>query len=135
MEINKQAKYDGYIWKSDKTQPWVLKGEEYNLQELDGDINPFVIEGQLWDATHSISISIRYADGKHIISTQRVTKDDLEGKGQTTQVRYISHIKDVSKLCFLRYWKAEVDEFCERFEALRPGKLVFVGFDNFGKED
>lgn len=133
MENNKQAKYEGYIWWSDKTQPEVLDNKEFDLQKL-GE-NPFVIEGQLWDVADGISVSIRYADGEHIISTQKVTDEDLSGNGRTTQERYISHIKDVGRLCFLRYWKAEADEYCEGFEALRPEKLVFVGFEKTGKED
>lgn len=135
MEINKQAKYEGYIWWSDQTQPQVLLGKEFDVESITDSINPFVIEGQLWNAADAVSISIRYADGKHIIKNHHVTSEDLQGSSTVTPERYISHIKGVGSLCFLRYWKAEKDELCEGFEALRPEKLVFVGFEKTKKED
>ena len=135
MEINKQAKYEGYIWQSDQTQPQVLHGEEFDVESLKDGVNPFVIEGQLWNADDGISISIRYVDGKHVKTCNKVTNEDLHGTSTVTPERYISHIKGVGRLCFLRYWKAEKDEFCENFEALRPEKLVFVGFEKTKKED
>ena len=135
MEINKQAKYEGYIWWSDQTQPQVLLDEEFDVEGLKDDINPFLIEGQLWNAADGISISIRYADGRHIIKNHLVTSVDLQGTSTVTRERYISHIKGVGRLCFLRYWKAEEDELCEGFKALRPEKLVFVGFEKTEKED
>lgn len=135
MEINKQAKYEGYIWKSDQTQPQVLLGEEFDVEGLTDDINPFVIEGQLWNADDGISISIRYADGKHVKTYNQVTNEDLKGTPSVTPERFISHIKGVGRLRFLRYWKAEQDELCEGFKTLRPEKLVFVGFEKAEKED
>ena len=135
MEINKQAKYEGYIWLSDQTQPRVLIGEEFDIKDLKDGINPFVIEGQLWNVADRISISIRYADGKHVITVNQVANEDQQGSSTVTPERYISHIKGVGRLCFLRYWKAEADELCEGFEALRPEKLVFVGFEKTKKED
>ena len=135
MEINKQAKYEGYIWLSDQTQPRVLLGEEYDVECIADSITPFVIEGRLWNAADGISMSIRYVDGKHVKSIHQVTNEDLQGTSMVTPERYISHIKDVGRLCFLRYWKAEEDELCEGFKALRPEKLVFVGFEKQKKED
>lgn len=136
MEINKQAKYDGYLWKSDQTQPEVLLDKELDIESLKDNINPFVIEGQLWNAADGISISIRYADGKLIIKEHQVTDKDLDGSSTVTLERYIPHhIKGVKRLRFLRYWKAEEDELCEHFEALRPEKLVFIGFEKTEKEE
>ena len=135
MEINKQARYEGDIWQSDQTQPRVLLDEVFDVESITDDINPFVIEGLLWNAADGISISIRYADGKHIIKEHQVANEELQGTSTVTPERYISHIKGVGRLCFLRYWKAEEDELCEGFEALRPEKLVFVGFEKAEKED
>jgi CRISPR type III-associated protein (TIGR04423 family) len=140
MEINKQAKYEGYIWHSDQTHPQVLRGKEFDLDQLMDGANPFVIEGQLWDAEQGISISIRNVDGKHIVNCQQVTPRDLLGTTTTNVEKYIPHrIEGVGRLCFLRYWKAEGDELCEHFKALRPEKLVFIGFENLtnktNKED
>lgn len=136
MEINKQVKYEGYIWLSDQTQPKVLKDEELDIERLKDYINPFVIEGQLWNAADGISISIRCVDGKLIINEHHVIDEDLDGSSTVTLERYIPHhIKGVKRLRFLRYWKAEEDELCEHFEALRPEKLVFVGFEKTEEED
>ena len=135
MEINKQPRYEGYIWQSDQTQPRVLLDEVFDVESITDDINPFVIEGLLWNAADGISISIRYVDGKHIIKEHQVTNDDLGGTPSVTPEQYISHIKGVGRLHFLRYWKAEKDEMCEGFETLRPEKLVFVGFEKTKKED
>ena len=137
MEINKQALYDGYIWWSDQTQPKVLRGEEFDLEQLKDGNNPFVIEGQLWDAGQGISVSIRSVDGKYIVNSHQVTPEDLSGASTVTSELYIPHrIEGVGKLRFFRYWYAQEDEFCEHFETLRPEKLVFVGFENLkNKED
>jgi len=136
MEINKQAKYEGYIWKSDQTQPQVLLGKEFDIESINDGLNPFVIEGQLWDAENGISISIRNVDGKHIVNCYQVAPRDLLGTSTVNVEQYIPHrMEGVGRLRFLRYWKAEKDEMCEDFETLRPEKLVFVGFDNLGKED
>ena len=102
MEINKQAKYEGYIWLSDQTQPRVLLGEEFDVDGITDSINPFVIEGQLWNAADGISISIRYADGKHVKHFHQVTNEELQGTLTVTTEQYISHIKGVGRLCFLR---------------------------------
>ncbi|MBQ9821999.1 MAG: TIGR04423 family type III CRISPR-associated protein [Muribaculaceae bacterium] len=135
METNNQGKYEGYIWWSNQIQPDVIHGKEFDLERLKDDINPFVVEGQLWDSAVGLSVSIRYVDGKHIINCHQITDEDLNGSPMVTPEEYISHIKEVNKLCFLRYWKAEENELCEHFETLRPEKLVFVGFKAKNKED
>ena len=137
MEINKQAKYEGYIWYSDQAHPQILRGKEFDLDQLKEYINPFVIEGQLWDAEHGISVSIRNVDGKYIVHCHQVAPRDLLGTATVNAEQYIPHrIEGVGRLCFLRYWKAVKDELCEDFKTLRPEKLVFVGFENLtNKED
>lgn len=135
MEINKQALYEGYIWWSDKTNPEILKGQPFAPELTDG-INPFVIEGQLWDEENGISLSIRYADGHHVIISHSVTKEDLKSNDNPKPEFYIRHrIEGTGRLRFLRYWKTEADEYCEGFETLRPDKLVFVGFEKSGEEE
>ena len=137
MEINKQAIYEGYIWHSDQAHPRVLRGEKFDLGQLNDGITPFVIEGQLWDAEHGISVSIRNVNGKHIVNCHHVAPRDLLGTTTVNVEQYIPHrMEGVGRLRFLRYWKAEKDEMCEDFEALCPEKLVFVGFENLtNKED
>lgn len=136
MEINKQAKYDGYIWMSDKTQPQVLNGEGYDVLSLVDGANPFVIEGQLWNAAERVSISIRNIDGKYIIKTHQVADSDLvKGNDHVTLEEYIPHFAGTKKLYFLRYWEAREDEFCEHFKALVPAKLVFIGFNHMTRKE
>ena len=36
------------------------------------------------------------------------------------------------KLCFVQFWKEEPDPLCENMNVLRPGKIVFVGFEDIG---
>ena len=64
---NDKPTYVGYLWYSDQKRPKKLIQETFDVESLKEPINPFVIEGQLWDETNSMSISIKYVDGEHII--------------------------------------------------------------------
>lgn len=138
-EIEK-AKYEGYLWRSDQSAPEVYDGtQEFGLSLPDED-NPFIIEGNLWDAAQKRSIMIRYIDGRYHVrkvsveewKLQEISDGDVEAKeGQmaTTVKEYLAHrIGDVGKLRFLQYWRAEKDKLCEGMLVLRPYQLVFVGF-------
>ena len=112
---------------------------------LDEKKNPFVIEGNLWDADNMTSIMIRYVDGEYIVRPTWVSKEELEGISSekayksgnsnsnsmaTTLKKYLAHrIEGVKCLRFLQYWQAESDEMCKGMKVLRPSKLVFIGFD------
>ena len=134
---NDNSKYVGYLWYSDQTKPRMLKQETFDVESLKTPMNSFVIEGQLWDETNSMSISIKYVDGEHIIKFFKVQQDDLknalsEESDSITIKRYIPHrLEGVAKLTFMQYWKREKveDEQCKDFETLIPDKLVFIGFD------
>ncbi len=120
-----KAKYEGYVWMSDQTAPQVIDGaEEKTLTLTDGE-NPFVAEGQLWDASQRRSVSIRYVDGRYIISETLVTEEQLK----EPTVSYIPHrLKGVEGLKFLRIWKETPDSLCEDMPALQLQNSVFVGF-------
>lgn len=144
MKQIKAAKYKGYLWYSNEKEPKVFDGSEMVPEmNLDEKKNPFVIEGNLWDADNMTSIMIRYVDGEYIVRPTRVSKEELEGISSekayksgnsnsmaTTLKKYLAHrIEGVKCLCFLQYWQAESDEMCEGMQVLRPSKLVFIGFD------
>ena len=120
-----KAKYEGYVWMSDQTAPQIFDDtEEQTLTLTDGE-NPFVAEGQLWDASQRRSVSIRYVDGRYIVSETQVTEEQLKEPA----VNYMPHrIKGVTSLKFLRIWKEMTDPLCEDMPALQLQNSVFVGF-------
>lgn len=121
-----KAKYEGYIWMSDQVAPQVFDGtEEQSLTLTDGE-NPFVVEGQLWDAAKHRSVSIRYVDGCYKAVETVVTDEQLKAP----IVNYIPHrIQGVKGLMFLRIWKEVVDPLCEGMTTLQLQNSVFVGFE------
>lgn len=138
MEHIEAAKYEGYLWYSNEKKPMVFDGSEpVPEMNLDEEKNPFIIEGNLWDADNLMSIMIRYVDGKYIVRRTKVKEEELSRaysqayeSGSPTLKKYLAHrIEGVKCLCFLQYWQAESDKMCEGMQVLRPSKLVFIGFD------
>lgn len=143
MEHIEAAKYVGYLWYSNEKEPKVFDGSEMVPEiNLDEKKNPFIIEGNLWDADNLKSIMIRYVDGKYIVRRTQVKEEELSSSRAysqayesgspiaTTLKKYLAHrIEGVKCLCFLQYWQAESDKMCEGMQVLRPSKLVFIGFD------
>ena len=128
------AKYEGYVWWSDKDRPEVYYGDEDVVLSLEK--NPFIIEGNLWDEAAKKSIFIRYVDGQYFKRETTVKEEDRKNLELCTQKDFIAHrIEGVHNLSFLQYWKAFKDDLCEDMEALRPEKLVFIGFDKNYKEE
>lgn len=128
-DIDKKAKYEGYIWMSDATQPTVLNKEPISIDLSDGT-NPFVIEAELFDEINNISYSVRFVDGQ--TKVRKFEVDELKLFGEQT-LSYVSHrIGDGIKLKFYRKWKKELDpdNLCEGMETLVPSDFVFIGFDN-----
>ena len=128
-DIDKKAKYQGYIWMSDKTEPIVLKNDVISIALEDGT-NPFVIEAELFDADKSISYSVRYVDGEQMVRKFEI--DETKLFGEPIQ-KFVSHrIGDGIILKFFRKWKKELDpdNLCEGMETLVPSDFVFIGFDN-----
>lgn len=141
MKQIEAAKYKGYLWYSNEKKPMVFDGSEpVPEMNLDEEKNPFIIEGNLWDADNLMSIMIRYVDGKYIVRRTKVKEEELSRAYSqayesgspiaTTLKKYLAHrIEGVKCLCFLQYWQAESDKMCEGMQVLRPSKLVFIGFD------
>ncbi len=126
QDINKANKYQGYLWWSDQQYPKVYDGEILDI-ELDGIVNPFIIEGQLYDVTSNKSYSIKYVEGKHIVIEYKL--NELNNVEKTEQP-YLSNRMNERTLSFYQYWEAESDNLCEGMEVLKPAKCVFVGFKN-----
>lgn len=146
MKEIKAAAYEGYLWYSDENKPKVFLGDKMvDKIELDDCSNPFVVEGNLWDAEAHESIMIRYVDGRYLVRHTVVTDKELHGIDDrlldpvtvktndlvaTTVKEYLPHrIEGVKALRFLQYWQGEEDAMCEGMTALRPSKFVFVGFN------
>lgn len=134
-----RGSYVGYLWLSDEAKPIAIpeQSNKYDLAQygldLSNDHNPFVVEGLLFDASNNLSISIKYVDGGYIVNEYHI---DMLAPSYYKEVTYQSHRMNGRKLKFRQYWEEAEDEFCDDpqdtkgMKTLRPGKLVFVGFDN-----
>lgn len=138
IRIIPEGKYEGYLWKSDRTGDRVdiFTGDiSMPLLNLDENDNPFIVEGCLYDINNRISYIIKYVNGKY-----RVRKDilaDLSREKKEGKVivykehQYVAAFDNApGYLCFREYWRAEKDIQCMGFETLLPSELVFVGFKN-----
>lgn len=130
MKIEKR-KYSGYVWMSDENHPEkVLHNEEYSLEIAD-EVNPFVIEAQLYAPKDKVSVSVKYVDGKYLVKEyENVSPESVSDT--ITLKEYVANPKIGGELQFLQYWDEKDDDKenplrCGMKE-LRPGKLVFVGF-------
>lgn len=124
MKIEKST-YEGYLWYSDMTEPKILEDEEFELK-MANDKNPFVVEGQLFDADRMISISIKYVDGEYICNSYKVDSLDFNRTDVEKKEFHSNRMKGY-KLQFLQYWIDKEDDLCEGMNVLCPSKLVFVG--------
>lgn len=128
MKKTIEGNYEGYLWMSDATKPEMLEPDEASEIVLDDNANPFVIEGELYDAGKGESVSVRFVDGRYIIKSFQVTADDLSGSKQVTVKTYIAQrMPGIEKLKYLQYWEKVNDPLCEGMETLQPTDLVFVG--------
>ncbi|MGB1216703.1 MAG: TIGR04423 family type III CRISPR-associated protein [Saprospiraceae bacterium] len=122
-----ECRFDGYLWYSDKSKPQRIYGKE----NLDLDILPelpFIIEGNLYDATKRISISIKNVDGEYIVSKHEIKEDELEKK-ENIQT-YIAHdLGDIKTFKMLEIWEeGEPDSDLEEMTSLVPTRSHFIGF-------
>lgn len=121
----KEAKYEGYLWSSDQSNPEVLMGQTPKAISLIDGENPFIAEGLLWNPEDKESISIRYVDGHYYVATHQITSEQA-----TTSITYLPHrLPAVKSLKFLRLWEKEPDSLCEGMETLQLTANLFVGFE------
>lgn len=125
----KKAKYVGYVWYSDQTEPLVLDGTELFEPDLTEGNNPFIVEAQLYDASGRKSYSIRFWNGScHVVSYD---VPERVGKQEITEdvVAYNSNRMGNRRLLFWQQWKEQQDDLCLGMSTLVPKALVFVGFE------
>lgn len=143
------GKFEGYLWESDKQAPEVYYGEKLLLSyTFDNETNPFIIEGQLFDAQTGLSVSIKYVDGEYKIkkyyidnpesnhpSFFSIVKDD-EGEKKVEihcEVKEL-HYKSNSQLKghdlhFYELWEEKTDLLCCKMKVLEATKVIFAGFE------
>ena len=126
----KEAKYEGYLWKSNQSFPIMLSPDKTESFTLTDGENPFYVEGLLWNQEEGKSISIRYADGRYYMAEYEVKPEELAGTPTMTPVSYLPHrLPAVKKLNFLRKWEETADELCENMPTLQLKATIFVGFE------
>lgn len=133
MRIEK-ARYEGYLWYSDSQQPTVLTGDRDFELEMEDTGNPFIVEGQLYSAETSVSLSIRYIDGAYHVARFEVNEQELQ-QHTDDLVEYRSQRMQGRTLRFWQTWKREKDPVCLGMETQIPSALVFIGFANSEKEE
>ncbi len=123
--LDTKARYVGYLWLSDETTPIIIENGKIEISLFE-QVNPFVIEGQLFDPEGNKSYSIRYSDGQYFITL--FDAEDLKHCGDDV-TEYMSLRMGNRKLCFKRLWLPQPDALCENMEVLEPSAMIFVGFE------
>ena len=140
IKINMDATYQGYIWLSDASKPIVLNNEKIEKvlvdnEEIDltpffeNNINPFIIEGQLFDEKNKRSFSIKNVDGEMIVV--EYDESDLKVDRDSKSYEFVPNSRmglGDRKLKFLQKWEVEPNADCENMDVLVPAGLVFLGF-------
>ena len=129
MKVNniESGNYHGYVWKSDESEPNMVSG---SFKEDLSVLNPFIIEGFLYDEERHVSYSIKYVDGEYLICRYEVAPQDFH-RDDVVQKSYFAHrMKEHKRLAFLQYWREQEDECCEGMKVLQPAEVVFVGFND-----
>ena len=120
--------YEGYIWWSDSQKPTIYNiGESLTNWPMNTD-NPFIADGNLYDKVNQLSYSIKFADGNYIV--MRFDLNELKNTEYILKSYLPNRFPDeIKKLCFKEFWKAELDEFCNDMQVLKPAETVFIGFN------
>ena len=95
---------------------------------LDENVNPFVIEGQLYDSENLVSYSIKYVDGKYIIKKYQLKSTDFNNVDIDILDFKAHRMGEGRVLQFLQYYREEEDSLCAGMKVLQPKEKVFVGF-------
>lgn len=136
------AKYQGYYWMSDKTNPTLLDNNSEFYDALNPECNPFIVEALLYDEENKVSYSIKYVDGRYIVNRwDNVSKECKNDNEYTLVSFYPNRLKDkdgnkIAKLYFLQHWVEVNDPACagdqndenSGMAVLQPKELIFVGF-------
>lgn len=148
-QIGINGNFEGYLWKSNEQEPEVYFGEGLlPAYTFDDETNPFIIEGQLFDAKAGLSVSIKYVDGEYKIKKYFIEKkdsnhpsffyvikdDDGENKVEIHCEIKELHYKGNSKLKghnlhFYELWEEKPDSLCCNMKVLEATKVIFAGFE------
>ena len=125
-QIPRDKSYQGYLWYSNEKAPVTLLDEP--LPEISDTINPFVIEGNLYDSLSKISYQIKSMDGNTLV--MRYDLNALPAEHQHIDKCFLPQRlpKRIEKLKFAEVWFPEQDPLCEGMPVLRPAFTAFTGF-------
>ena len=126
----------GYLWMSNQSEPTVIYNEPVELS-LDNNTNPFIVEGHLY-VENKVSYSIKYVDGLYKLKQYDLTNLPEDWIKESVAKRFVANRlkKDdltIEEIFFEQYWISEKDELCNDMKTLRPGALIFVGFNYKGE--
>lgn len=125
MNSIEKGNYVGYLWMSDSQSPNIISGE-FSIDELNPEVNPFIVEAQLFELDNEISISIKYADGHYFVrKTSIADLNDLE----YDEIKFCGNKMSGRVIKMRRYWRPERDALCEGMDVLKPAEMLFVGFE------
>jgi CRISPR type III-associated protein (TIGR04423 family) len=124
-KIKFENRYQGYLWISDRKEPITFEDAPVSFDFE--QVNPFVIEGQLYDDANKKSFSIKYVDGEYLVVEYDVKALDNACDSNVT-VKYLSNRMEERMLRFRQYWRPQKDKLCENMDVLTPAEFVFVGF-------
>ena len=137
MNKIESAKYQGYLWKSDQTHPLTYIGDE-TVPEIvlnDGE-NPFIVEGNLYNKETGLSISIKYVNGKYIVSKYDLPAMEKDCAMEICDETYLTNSRIVAASgcpegckysIYKRIWKEESEG---QWKELKPYGFAFAGFIN-----
>jgi CRISPR type III-associated protein (TIGR04423 family) len=120
----KDCNYIGYYWMSDTQNPEYV---DNNFTLPTYTINPFIIEGMLWDKTNKRSIMIKHT-GRYVIT--QVDFKEISSDCKIADKSYMGY-KPKGKHLYKQIWLPEPDPLCQGMEVLKLKAIVFTGF----KED
>lgn len=132
-----RAKYQGYVWMSDRSSPETLIGDVFFEYDLTTDKNPFIIEAQLYEPEGKVSYSIKYVDEQYIaFKWEGVDKNMGDGENYVLVTYIGNRLQTDKKLNFLQHWVETNDPACggdlcdenSGMKVRQPKELIFVGF-------
>jgi len=124
MKTIKKAKYQGWLWHSDRTKPEVI---DHVMEELslDPNANPYIIEGQLWDEDEHRSVSVKFVDGEYLLNEFIVNDEECDQAQE-----FVPHrLPGVASVLMRQRWVQENDPNCCGMPIWVPAGKVFVGFN------
>lgn len=128
-DIDTTIAYEGYLCMSNADRAVEYHYDRPLDAALLDSVNPFVKEGYLYSREEGISISIKYIDGRYLVSKHRVDESDYEDP-EVESLQLVALRMSRPHLKFLRYWREEKDLACLGMGVLVFDHIAFVGFED-----